>query len=445
MELSIPMYIDRILNKLKKNGYKAYIVGGSVRDMLIGKSPSDYDIATDALPDEISQLFEEHKTIEVGKKFGTVVVVQGEGNSEVTTFRQDGEYIDGRRPERVYFSKELRDDLSRRDFTINSMAYSKETGLIDYFHGVEDLKKNIIRTVGNPEDRFGEDYLRIIRAVRFATQLDFAIEPKTYEACKKFSKFLKNISEERIQEEFFKILLSEKPSRGIDLLMDIGALEVFMPEITDTLGFDQKSPFHDIDVYDHTLCVLDNTPPVLHLRLAALFHDIEKPHTLTVDEEGVGHFYNHDKLGAETSRKILKRLKTSNDLMDKVYLLVENHMNRHADLKEKGLKRLLNKMGEKEVFTLLELQKADKLCSRAEAVIDELIQREKDIRSIIENREPYCTNHLAVNGNDLIETGYKQGKVIGDILKYLLTIVIDNPELNKKETLIEIAKKKFTG
>lgn len=443
MELSIPAHIELILNKLKKNGYKAYIVGGSVRDMLIGKSPSDYDIATDALPDQISQLFKEFKTIEVGKKFGTVVVVQREGNTEVTTFRQDGEYIDGRRPERVFFSKELKDDLSRRDFTINSMAYSKEAGLIDYFHGVEDLKKDIIRTVGNPKDRFGEDYLRIIRAIRFATQLDFVIEPKTYEACKKFSKFLKNISEERIQEEFFKILLSKKPSIGIDLLMDIGALEVFMPEITDTLGFDQRSPYHDKDVYRHTLCVLDNTPSVLHLRLAALFHDIEKPHTLTVDEEGMGHFYNHDKLGAETARKILKRLKTSNDLIGKVSLLVENHMNRHDDLKEKGLKRLLNKMGEVEIFTLLELQKADKLCSKVGAVIDELIQREKDIKSIIENREPYCTNHLAVNGDDLIEIGYNQGKIIGDILKYLLKIVVDNPELNEKETLIEITTKKF--
>ena len=183
MEFSIPAYVERVLNRLEENGFSAYIVGGSVRDMLLGKTPSDYDVATDALPEEIEEVFGEYKTIEVGKKFGTIVVVQEEGNIEVTTFRQDGEYLDGRRPEQVFFSKNLKDDLSRRDFTINAMAYNKNTGIIDYFNGAEDLKNSIIKTVGSPEDRFKEDYLRIIRAVRFSTQLGFSIEENTFNAC----------------------------------------------------------------------------------------------------------------------------------------------------------------------------------------------------------------------------------------------------------------------
>ncbi|MFA5575888.1 MAG: HD domain-containing protein [Tissierellaceae bacterium] len=439
MELSIPTYIERIINKLETNGFRAYIVGGSVRDMIIGKQPSDYDIATDALPDHISRLFKEYKTVEVGKKFGTVVVVQREGNTEVTTFRQDGEYIDGRRPERVFFSKDLKDDLSRRDFTINAMAYSRKTGLVDYFNGIEDLKGKIIKTVGKAEDRFEEDYLRIIRAIRFASQLGFAIEEKTYEACKIYSKYLGSISIERVQEEFFKILLSDKPSKGVRLLEDIGALEIILPELLDTVDFDQKSPYHDKDVYGHTLCVLDKTPAILHLRLAALFHDIGKPHTLSIDEDGIGHFYGHDKWSTETAKKVLKRLRASNELIGRVTILVENHMKRHDDLKEKGLKRLLSKIGEEEIFALIEFQKADKLCSRADANIEDLIQREKDIRAIVEKKEPYSMKHLAINGDDLIKLGYKEGKPLGDVLQHLLKLVLDNPDLNNKQSLIDIA------
>ncbi|NLY84839.1 MAG: CCA tRNA nucleotidyltransferase [Tissierellia bacterium] len=443
MEFNIPVYVERVLDKLEANGFSAYIVGGSVRDMLLGKTPSDYDIATDALPEEIEGVFKDYKTIEVGKKFGTIVVVQEECNIEVTTFRQDGEYLDGRRPEEVFFSKRLRDDLSRRDFTINSLAYNKETGIIDYFNGVEDLKNKIIKTVGRPEDRFKEDYLRIIRAVRFATQLEFSIEENTFSACKLYSKYLSNISMERIQEEFYKIILSKKPSIGLRLLKDIGALEVFLPELLDAVGFNQHNPHHEKDVFEHTLCVVDKVEPILHLRLAALFHDIAKPHTLTIDAEGVGHFYGHDKLGAKMAKTILKRLKASNEIIDKVSLLIDKHMTQHANFKEKGLKRLLAKMGEVEIFTLLKLQKADRLCSNRNADISHLIEKEEKIKKIIENKEPYTIKHLAIKGDDLINLGYAQGKIIGDILNYLLKRVLENPALNEKEKLIQIVEEQF--
>lgn len=443
MEFFIPSYVERLLDKLEENGFCAYIVGGSVRDMLLGKAPSDYDIATNALPEEIEELFNEYKTIAVGKKFGTIVVVQREGNVEVTTFRQDGKYVDGRRPEEVFFSKDLKDDLSRRDFTINSLAYNKNTGIIDYFNGVEDLKNKIIKTVGDPEERFKEDYLRILRAVRFATQLGFTIEEKTFNACKLYSKYLSNISMERIQDEFFKIILSDKPSKGIRLLKDINALDVFLPELVDAVGFNQHNPHHDKEVFEHILCVVDKVEAILHLRLAALFHDIAKPHTLTIDEKGVGHFYGHDKLGAKMARTVLKRLKASNEIIEKVTLLIDKHMTQHADYKEKGLKKLLAILGEYEIFTLIKLQKADRLCSNINADISDLIDREKKIKEIIEKKEPYAIKHLAINGNDLINLGYNKGKIIGEILNYLLKRVMEKPELNEKEKLIQIVKEEF--
>ena len=385
MVFNIPTYAETIINRLEEKGYEAYIVGGSVRDLLIGREPHDYDINTNALPEEIMEVFKEYKTLEVGKKFGTIVVVQNEGVVEVTTFRSDGEYIDGRRPEEVYFSKELKDDLSRRDFTINAMAYNKNSGLIDYFDGRGYLKHKLIKTVGDPQERFKEDYLRVIRAVRFASELEFFIEDETYKACKDYSQKLSYISIERIREEFFKILLVRHPSYGIRLLKDTGILGVILPEIIKSVGFNQHNPHHNKDVFEHTLAVLDNTSPILHLRLAALFHDIAKPHTFTLDDDGIGHFYGHDKIGANMAREILKRWKTPNELIDKVYILIDKHMTQHDNFKEKGLKRLIARVGDKEIFTLLELQKADMLGTNEDVDIDYLIDRENKIEYILNN------------------------------------------------------------
>ena len=443
MIFDIPTYVENIIDTLEDSGYEAYIVGGSVRDILIGREPHDYDINTNALPEETIEVFKEYKTLEIGKKFGTIVVVQNEGIVEVTTFRSDGEYVDGRRPEEVYFSKEIKDDLSRRDFTINAMAYNKKIGLIDYFDGRGYLKHKLIKTVGDPQDRFKEDYLRVIRAVRFATELEFFIEDETYKACKDYSQYLSHISIERVRDELFKILLSNYPSYGIRLLKDTGILEVILPEIMESIDFDQHNPHHDKDVFEHTLAVLDNTSPILHLRLAALFHDIGKPRTFTLDDDGIGHFYGHDKIGSDIAKEILKRLKSPNDLIDKVYTLIDKHMTQHDNFKEKGLKRLISKVGEKEIFTLLELQKADILGTNDNVDIEYLVDRENKIEEIINREEVYEKKQLAIDGNDVIELGYKQGELIGEILDYLLEEVLENPELNHKEILIDIVKDKF--
>lgn len=443
MDFSIPEYVKNIIDKLEEKDFEAYIVGGSVRDLLIGRRPSDYDVTTNALPEEVEDVFSQYKTLEVGKKFGTIVVIQEEGIVEVTTFRSDGEYLDGRRPEKVSFSKSLKDDLCRRDFTINSMAYNKKTGLVDYFHGRDDLDNKLVRTVGDPQKRFSEDYLRIIRAIRFATELEFCIQDETYGACKTYKDYLLEISIERVRDEFFKILLGKKPSYGIRLLKDTGILEVILPEMVKTIGFNQYNPNHDKDVFNHSLAVLDNTPAILHIRLAALFHDIGKPDTFTIDEEGVGHFYGHHKLSANMAKGILKRWKSSRELIDKVYILIEKHMTQHDDFKEKGLKRLISKLGEEEIFNLLELQKADIKGARDNYNIDHLVQRKSKIEEIINRKEVYEKKQLAVDGNDMIELGYKQGRIIGEILEYLLEEVLENPGLNNKETLLRIARDKF--
>lgn len=443
MDFNIPEYVENIINKLEEEKYEAYIVGGSVRDLLIGREPSDYDVTTNALPEEIEDIFKEYRTLEIGKQFGTIIVIQEEGTIEVTTFRSDGEYKDGRRPEEVYFSRNLKDDLSRRDFTINAMAYNKKTGLIDPFDGRGYLNNKLIKTVGNPDKRFKEDYLRIIRTIRFATVLEFFIEDDTYKSCKIHGEKLLEISIERVRDEFFKILLAKHPSYGMRLLKDTGILEVILPEMIKTIGFNQHNPYHDKDVFEHTLAVLDNTPPSLHIRLAALFHDIGKPDSFTLDEEGVGHFYGHDKLSANRAKEILTRWKSPNELIHKVTILIEKHMTQHDDFKEKGLKRLIAKVGEEEIFNLLELQKADMMGSKDDYDLSSLIERENKINDIINSKEVYEKKQLAIDGKDVIKLGYKQGKIIGEILDYLLEEVLEDPGLNDKETLIKIIRGNF--
>lgn len=443
MDFYIPEFINTILNALEDEGYQAYVVGGSVRDMILGKIPHDYDITTSANPDEIQRIFKDYKTLLVGKQFGTVVVVQGENSIEVTTYRSEGKYLDGRRPSEVFFSDDIYDDLSRRDFTINAIAYNEKEGIIDPYNGQKDIEYKIIRCVGNPKERFMEDHLRILRAVRLSTQLGFEIEVNTYKACKDLSGTLNSISAERIREELFKILLSKNPSDGIRLLKDLNILEIIIPELIDTIDFDQKNPNHNKNVFEHIMCVLDKTPPVLSIRLAALFHDIGKPYTLAVDENGIGHFYGHDGLSAKIAEKVLLRLNSSRKLIDKVSIMIKEHMSSHNDMKDKGIKRQINRVGKEDIFNLLELQKADRLCSNDNADITFLLEREEEIHRILDENEPYEKNHLNIDGNDIIDLDFKEGKIIGEILAYLLEKVMENPELNEKEKLIEMAKEKF--
>lgn len=441
--LKIPNFVESIIEKLDSNGYESFLVGGCLRDIILGNDPHDFDIATNALPDKIEEIFAEYKTVNIGKKFGTIIIVQDEGNVEITTFRRESEYEDGRRPSKIYFSNNILEDLSRRDFTINSMAYNKSRGLIDPFNGQEDIDKRIIRTVGDPNVRFKEDHLRILRAIRFATVLEFQIEEKTYGAIIEEGNSLLNISVERIYNELVKILLAKTPSSGIRLMLETGILELIIPELLDAVDFNQHNPHHDKDVFDHSLCVLDKVPPIISLRLAALFHDIGKPHCLTFDDN-IGHFYGHDKLGVDITKGILTRLKSPNETINKVSVLIYDHMSQHNEMGPKGLKRQIARVGIENIFNLLDLQKADRICSSdRDNNIDFLIEREKEIKSIIEYKEPYEKSQLVMDGNDIINLGYKQGKVIGQILEYLLDIVIKEPELNEYNKLKDIVMERF--
>ncbi|HZJ99345.1 MAG TPA: CCA tRNA nucleotidyltransferase [Tissierellaceae bacterium] len=443
MKFKIPEYVNIVLNRLEENAYEGFIVGGSIRDLILGKTPHDYDVTTNANPNQIQEIFKDFKTITIGKDFGTIVLVQKEGNIELTTYRVEGEYLDGRRPSQVTFSNDIEEDLSRRDFTINAMAYNDQ-GLKDPFNGRYDLDKKIIRTVGNPLERFSEDYLRILRGVRFASQLGFKIDDESYKASKEMSHLLSHISTERIREELFKILLSEKPSYGIRLMEDLKILDIVLPELISAIDFEQHNPNHDKGVFEHTLCVLDGVSNLIEIRLAALFHDIGKAHSLTIDEEGIGHFYGHEKISVDIAKKALTRLKCSKDLIEDVLLLIGDHMTKSRGMKEKGLKRLIGRLGEDRIFKLMELQIVDRSCTNRQADVEYLVNRQDEIQRIIDGNEPYEKKHLAIDGNDIIDLGYAQGKIIGETLDYLLEKVIKNPDLNNKEKLLELANDKYS-
>ncbi len=440
MEISIPIYIENIIERLEKAGFSVHLVGGCVRDSILGKTPVDYDLATSATPVQIIALFSDKKTVELGKEYGTVVIVEKESNVEVTTYRIDGAYLDGRRPDKVGFTEDILEDLRRRDFTINAIAYHPDRGLMDPFNGIGDIGDSLVRSVGNPRARLSEDHLRILRAVRFATQLDFLIDIKTSEACMDLAPKLETVSIDRIRDELFKIILTKKPSRGFLLMRSLGILKEVIPELIPAIGFDQRNPYHDRSVFQHTLTVMDNTPPVLHVRLAALLHDIGKPYTFTLDDKGVGHFYGHDKKSVEIGKEILTRLNCSTELIDSTLRLVKEHMIHHPDLKKKGLKRQLQRVGEDRIYDLVDLQVADRLSKSGNKDISNLLAKKKAIDSILYAKEPFRRKHMAINGDDLKEMGYTQGKIIGKILEYLLNCVLEKPELNKKETLKDIAR-----
>lgn len=440
----LPSYVEEIMDRLEKNNYKAYLVGGAVRDFVMGIKPNDYDITTDCEPDIVEEIFKDKTTILVGKQFGTINIVSGGENVEVTTFRTEGKYTDGRRPEEVIYSKNIEEDLKRRDFTINALAYNQKEGIVDLFGGVSDIERKIIRTVGDSRTRFKEDYLRILRGVRFSSRLKFGIEKDTFKAMKEEANNLLKISSERVREEFFKMLLVEKPSDSIRLLDEIGALELLLPDIYKMKGFEQKNPNHSMDVYEHSLCVLDNTPDILELRLGALFHDIGKPTTFSVDENGVGHFYGHNERGVDIAKKILRKLNSSKRLISDVSDLIHYHMNSKDYIKTPGLKRLIRRFGEENIFNLTKLQIADIKCSsNREEDIEKIWTREEKILDILNKEEPYDRKHLDINGSDLIEVGYSEGREIGLILDYLFDLVIEDEKINKKDLLIHKALEKF--
>lgn len=439
--MQISNNVKYIISELYKNNFEAFIVGGSVRDFLLNKKPKDFDIATNALPQDIINIFE--KTIPTGIKHGTITVLINNESFEITTYRIDGEYKDNRHPKEVIFVSNIEKDLSRRDFTINAMAYNEKEGLIDFFNGKEDLKNKIIKTVGESNKRFKEDALRILRAIRFSCQLDFSIEENTLKAIKENRHLISNISIERIRDEFIKILLSQTPSKGLILLKNCNLLNLIIPELEVTIGFDQRTPYHNKDVFNHTLQVLDNVPSNLILRLAALFHDIGKPHCFFLDENNIGHFYGHNKKSEEITKFILKRLKFDNETINKVCILIKEHMNVLVNPKDSTLKKMINRVGENLIFDLFTLQKEDiKATAPPFLYLEKVDYMEAKCIEILNSKAPISTKHLNLNGNDLINyLNIKPGKIIGEILDILLDKVLDNPQLNNKEILLNLSKK----
>lgn len=439
----MPKDVLFILNKLLENGFEAYIVGGCVRDKLLGIEPHDYDITTSAKPDEIKRVFKDYKTILVGEEFGTVGILLNEVLYEVTTFRIDGAYLDNRKPESVTFSDNLIEDLKRRDFTINAIAIDSKGKLFDPFNGKDDLENKIIRAVGNPVERLREDALRMMRAIRFAGRFGFFIEAELFDAISLESGLLKNIAPERIFDEFSKMITSDRPSYYLLLMEEAGILDVIFPELKRTVGFVQFSPYHDKTLFDHLLCVMDNVKPDLSLRLAALFHDISKVDTLSIGEDGRGHFYGHEILGAEIVEKILKKYRLPNKTIEKVKILILDHMKVHSEMTDKALRRQIKRVGIENVLDLYDLLIADCKATRIDRDASFIINRKNRVKKLLDEKEMKTEKFLEINGNDIKALGFSEGKIIGKILKDLEEIVLDDPEKNKRAYLIEYIDKNY--
>ncbi len=435
MKIKLPENAKIILDTMHEAGYEAYVVGGCVRDAILGREPGDWDITTNAVPQDIKRLFK--RTIDTGIEHGTVTVMFGKEGYEVTTYRIDGKYEDSRHPSEVTFTKNLTEDMKRRDFTINAMAYNVEEGLIDRFGGVEDLQNRLIRCVGNPMERFSEDALRIMRAIRFSAQLDYEIEEETSKAIKELAPTLEKISAERIQVELVKLLLSDHPDR-IRMAYELGVTKVILPELDACMETDQCNPHHAYTVGEHTIQTLMNIRADRVLRLTMLMHDMAKPVTMTVDEEGVGHFKGHPEVGAEMAREIFKRLKFDRDTMDKVCNLIKYHDERFPAT-PKCVRHAMNRVGVENFPLLLEVRIADTL-SQSDYFRDEKLELIEETRQIYERilEEKNCVTlkDLEVNGRDLIERGVAPGKKLGDILNAMLEDVLDYPEHNTKDYLL---------
>lgn len=438
VKIEMPQDVKFIINTLMNNGYEAYIVGGCVRDSILNKTPKDWDITTNAKPEEVIKLF--NKVVLTGLKHGTVTVIVNKENYEVTTYRTDGEYEDNRHPKYVKFVSLLKEDLARRDFTINAMAYNEKDGLVDYFGGVKDLNDKIIKTVGEPKKRFNEDALRMLRAIRFSAQLNFEIDEILLNIVKELKDNIKNISKERIREEFNKTLLNDP--RRIDILRECELLEYIIPGISSIYNFNQNNPYHVHDLYNHTIIATEVIEPVLHLKLTMILHDLGKVKTKTTDEIGISHFYAHAKESIEIAEKILKYLKYDNDTKSRVLTLIQYH---DCTLKTKiSIKKMLSRIGENLLRDLIKVQKADVLSQNpiyAKERLDNLVEVENILNSILIKNECFSLKDLRLNGEDLMNLGFSQGKEIGETLKYLLELVLKDPRLNDREVLINIIKK----
>ncbi len=425
---------EKAINLLHKGGYEAYAVGGCVRDMIMGRECQDTDITTSALPEEIKEVFSSFRTVDTGIKHGTVTVIIDGVPLEITTYRIEKGYSDGRHPDKVIFTSNLEEDLKRRDFTVNSIAYSPANGFIDPFGGKKDIERKILRCVGNPTERFTEDSLRILRGLRFSSVLGFEIEKNTAEAMRYCKELLKTVSNERIFSELTKLLCGKNVREIIENYSDI--LEIILPEIKGMKGFDQHNFHHIYDILTHTAVVTESIPAISHLRFAALFHDCGKADCFSLDEKGIGHFYSHPSISARKANEALLRLKSDTKTREKVVKLVKVH-DTPIEESERIIKKRLRSMGNELFFDLIKLQRADTKglspdFHNRERHFDTL---EKMARQIIESDECFSLKDLNINGNDLIKEGFS-GKKIGAALSCALEAVIDGKVKNEKGELI---------
>ena len=440
MKIALPRKVMMIIKNLQLHGYEAYAVGGCVRDSILARRPKDWDITTSARPEEVKKLF--RRTVDTGIEHGTVTVLLGRDGYEVTTYRIDGAYEDSRHPKEVLFTNRLEEDLRRRDFTINAMAYNDEVRLVDVFGGMQDLNHHLIRCVGDPRERFSEDALRILRAVRFSAQLNFPIEEETAEAVRELAPTLENISAERIQAELVKLLVSAHPERIQDAY-ELGITRIILPEWDAMAGVEQNTPHHKYDVAQHTLHALKYVKRDKILRLTMLFHDMGKPAKKTTDAEGIDHFHGHAELSAKMAKEILQRLKFDNDTIGKVTKLVKNH-DRKIIPHAKYVRRALCDLGEEIFLRLLEVKHADVMAQstcRREEKLEELVRLREVYEEIKAADNCFSLKQLAVSGKDLIAAGITPGPAVGQTLSDLLDRVLEEPQLNTKEKLLDIVSK----
>ena len=434
----LPETIAEIINTLENAGFAAYVVGGCVRDACLGLTPQDYDLCTSALPEQTERVFHDRRLVLAGKKHGTVGVVTENGVVEITTFRREGGYGDNRHPDWVEFVPDVESDLARRDFTVNAMAYSPARGYADPFGGREDLEKGILRAVGDPEKRFQEDSLRILRGVRFAVRFGLQVDSATEKAMFSQVSLMDNLARERVFDELCKLLPLVTAE---DLIRFAPILAAVIPELKPMIGFDQRSPHHAYDIYTHVAGVVAGVPGDLTLRWAALLHDVGKVPTFTLDENGRGHFLDHAAKGAEIADVILRRLKAPNALRERVVLLIEKHMLWLVPEK-KQLRRQIGRLGQETVYQILSLQQADN--SNKGTAKSEENEKYVQILDVLEEirSEDGCLSlkDLAVNGNDLVKIGFS-GRTIGTMLNWLLDQVMEETLPNDRETLLAWAQR----
>lgn len=438
-KILIPEYAKIAMKELNQNGFEAFVVGGCVRDSIMGKTANDWDMTTSAEPSETLDVFKKFRTIPTGIKHGTVTVLIDKQPLEITTFRIDGKYTDNRRPDSVNFTRDIENDLSRRDFTVNAMAYNDEDGIVDLFGGMEDIKNKIIRSVGDPDVRFNEDALRIMRAIRFSSTLGFEIEEKTAESIRRNKHLLKNIAAERIRVELEKLLMGKDAQKVLLDFSDV--IFEIIPELKETYGLKQNCPYHIYNVWEHIVKSVAVSKEDKNIRLTMLLHDIGKPQMKTTDENGQDHFKGHAKVSSDIAYEILKRLKYDNKTISTVTKLIFHHDDRLYNAPQ-NIKKHASKYGFDFLYLLDEVSRADILAQTPEmknrlSVCDEYINKLKEIE-----KENLCLNisDLSVNGNDLVSCGYK-GKEIGETLEKILDKILKGELENSKEKILDYINK----